>query len=311
MAVVTSDYLAGVLTQFRALYESDFQAALAVQGWRDISVFMPSNGAENTYTWFGTVPLMEDVTHGQVSRRGLSRYNFTIQNNEYQAVLEVERAVLERDNLGLIRPRIEQLGSEAAMHPGRLILSLLNTNPLAFDGVAFFSDSRVIGASASIDNIVTGTGVASVATIQADLNSARGAMRLFQDDTGRPMNLVGNTIVIPPQIEQIFWQALNADQSALQDRQVIPAGNGNWSARGYMVVVDPYLTDANDWYLLHNGGPSNKPFIFQQEVAPGMNGTTNPNESTVIESRKFLYSVYGRYNVGVTDPRFGVKVTNV
>jgi hypothetical protein len=37
---------------------------------------------------------------------------------------------------------------------------------------------------------------------------------------------------------------------------------------------------------------------------------TNPNSRENIVRRKFLYSAYGRYAVGVTDPRLGIKVVN-
>lgn len=309
MAVVTSDYLAGVLTNFRALFESDFQAALGVVGWRELATEMPSNGEQNTYTWFGTVPTMKDVTHGSPEREGLPRYNFSIENVEYQAEIEVERAVLERDQLGLVRPRIGQLGQEAARHPGQLIFNLFETPGNAFDGTAFFADTRVIGNSANIDNNLAGNGV-TVANFQTDLATARGQMRKFQDDQGRPMNLVGNVIVVPSELEQVAWQALNTAQGDGVVSPAIPASaNGLFRASGYLVVTNPFLTDVNDWYLLHVSGDS-KPFIFQSEKRPELLGGTNPNEQAVIESRKFLYAVNARYNVGVTDPRFAVKTVN-
>lgn len=309
MAVVTSDFLAGILTNFRALFQNDFQAAMALQGWRDLAVFMPSNLESNTYTWFGTVPVMEDVTHGRAARESLPRYSFVITNNEYQSIIEVERAALERDQLNLIRPRITQMGQEAARHPGQLILQLPLSPGNAFDGVAFFSDTRVIGSSANIDNIATGTGT-TVAQIQTDLATVRGTMRKFQDDRGRPMNLIGNVIMCPTELEQAFWQALNVSQGQLTNPTLPASQNGVWSAGGYLVIPNPYLTDANDWYLLHNGGPTQRPFVWQEEKSPELLGGTNPNEQIVIETRKFLYSVNYRGNVGVTDPRFAIKVTN-
>ena len=81
-------------------------------------------------------------------------------------------------------------------------------------------------------------------------------------------------------------------------------------ANGNNIAVNPYLTDANDWYLFHVGMGAMKPFIFQMEKTPVLEADTNPNDRVTILARTFVYSVYGRYNTGMTDPRLGVRTTN-
>ena len=241
---------------------------------------------------------------------GLLPDNFSITNSEYQVAIEVERAALERDQLGLITPRIQQLGQEAARHPGQLIFQHVLNNDNAFDGASFFGDTRVIGASANIDNQLAGTGV-TVAQIQTDLGVAVSAMRLFQDDHGRPMNLRGNVIMVPAELEQPMWQALNRSTGDGVNAPAQPVSdNGLWQASGYNVAVNPYLTDVNDWYLFHVGGGMMKPFIWQVEKTPVLESDTNPNDRNTILARTFVYSVYGRYATGMTDPRLGVLTTN-
>lgn len=310
MAVVTSDFLAGVRTNFRALFEREFAAAQGLQGWQAMVMPMPSTGELNTYEWFDTVPKMQDVTHGSVDLQGLREDNFSITNSDYQSAIEVRRSAMERDRLGLIAPRIAQLGQEAARHPGELIFNHVLNNDNAFDGSAFFGDTRVIGSSANIDNSLAGTGT-TVAQIQADLGVAVAQMRVFEDDRGRPMNLRGNTIMVPPEIEDGMWQALNRSAGDGVNTPVIPVtANGVWSASGYAVAVNPYLTDANDWYLFHVGPGVMKPFIWQTEKRPVLESDTDPNSREAIIARSFIYSVYGRYATGMTDPRLGVRTTN-
>ena len=310
MAVVTSDFLAGVRTNFRALYEREFQAAQGLQGWTRLVLEQPSDGELNTYNWFGTVPLMQNVTHGTVELAGLLPDNFSLTNQEYQAAIEVERAAFERDRLGLITPRVQQLGGEAARHPGQLIMQHVLNNDNAFDGSSFFADTRTIGNSANIDNQLTGTGT-TVAQIQTDLGAAVAQMRVFEDDQGRPMNLRGNTIMIPPELEQLMFQALNRVSGDNVNAPVIPVtDDGIWAASGYNVMVNPYLTDPNNWYLFHVGMGAMKPFIFQVEKRPVLESDTNPNDRNTILARTFVYSVYGRYATGMTDPRLGVLTTN-
>tara|TARA_Y100000310_G_scaffold333905_2_gene412437 strand:+ start:11427 stop:12362 length:936 start_codon:yes stop_codon:yes gene_type:complete len=310
MAIVTSDYLAGVRTNFRALYQREFAAAQAYQGWKALAIPMPSDGERNTYEWFGTVPTMQDVTHGPVSLAGLREDNFTIINSDYQSAIEVQRAAMERDRLGLIAPRIAQLGQEAARHPGQLIFNHVLNNNNAFDGSAFFADTRTIGSSANIDNQIAGTGT-TVAQLQTDLGSAVAQMRVFQDDQGRVMNLRGNVIMVPPELEDVMWRALNRSAGDGVVSPVPPVNpSGVFSASGYSVVINPLLTDANNWFLFHVGPGVMKPFIYQTEKTPVLEAETNPNSRGAIIQRTFVYSVYGRYATGMTDPRLGVEIEN-
>lgn len=308
MAVVSTDYLNGVLTSFRALFASNFEAAQGLQGWNNLAIPMDSDGELNTYTWFGNVPKMEDVSHDVVTIRNLPDYNFSITNKEWQAAIEVERVAMERDKLNLVTPRIGQLALEAARHPGELIFSLFESNPTTFDGTAFFANSHTV---ATFDNLLAGSGV-TVAQFQDDLGAASAAIALHQDDKGRAMNLVGNVIVVPPALWVTAWRALNANLATNGvDRGMPPASpNGMVNAGGYTIIRNPFLTDATDWYLLVDGGPTQKPFIYQVEKTPVVESDVNPNSREAIIQRTFLYSVYGRYNVGVTDPRFGAKIVN-
>ncbi len=310
MSVVTSDFLIGLRTQFEAMFKMNFEAAMALEGWPRLVARVGSKGEQNTYNWFGTVPKVEKVTHGVAAIHGLRPDSFTVLNEEWQAIIEVERAAIERDRLDLIGPRISQLAQELARHPGELVYDdLVRANANAFDGAAFFADTRVIGDSANIDNQFAGTGT-TVAQFQADLATAQATMRKFQDDRARPMNLVGNVIMVPPELIQVAWQALNANQGSVLSPVVPATQDGILSQVGYLVASNPYLTDANDWYLFHVGPGQDRPFVWQVEKEAEITADTNPNSAEAIKTRKFLYSGYSRYNVAFTDPRYGVKITN-
>lgn len=311
MAVVNSDFLTGLLTNFRAIFQADFAAASALQNWPQLAMRVNSSGKIESYNWFGTPPKMQDVSHDGVVLQGLTKYNFTIENGLYKAALEVERTALEDDKLGLITPRLRQLGPEAARHPGELIFDLFASNPTAYDGTAFFANSRTDGDSGTIDNIIAGTGT-SVAQFQADLASARTQMLRFKDDRGRIMNLRPNVLVIPPELNQVAFQALNFDLGAGKQDAVAPASaDGMWSKNGYTVIENPQLTDANDWYALAVGsGEAEKPFVFQDRISPQLEGITSPTTETGVLLDKFIYTVRGRYAVGVAEFRRAVKITN-
>ena len=312
MAIVNSDFLAALLRNYQALFHTDFEAAQAFQGWKQIAMRVESKGDSESYNWLGTPPQMEDVTHDEPTFQGLESYNFTISNNLYKAGIEVKRTAIEDDKLGLIMPRVRQLGPEAARHPGQLIFNLLETNGNAYDGTAFFADTRVIGKSANIDNLLGGAyGDGTVAEFQAGLKAARAAMRAFQDDQGRPMNLIPNVIVVPPDLEETAWQSIAVQRAGDQDRATMPANiSGIFQAGGYTVLTNPYLTTTDDWYVFHVAGAI-KPFVFQERVPPSMEGITDPNTEAGVVRDRFYFAVRARYNVGLGEPRHAVKLLDV
>lgn len=313
MAVVSSDLLAGLLTNFQALFQEDFDAARNNAPWRAVATEVTSKAKTESYNWLGTAPQMLDVTHQDVQVEGLFSYNFSIDNLEYVAAIEVERNEIEDDRLHLVAPRIRQLAEEAARHPGQLLMQLPVVNGNAFDGVAWIADTRKVGRSANIDNNVASAGSGTtLAGFQADLATARATMRKFQDDQGRPTNNVGNAIMVPPELEQLAYQALNVTFPAVSPNvaAAIPAGaNGVLNVAGYQIIVNPFLTDANDWYLLHIGGTV-RPFIFQNRIAPSLEGPTTPTSSDGSLRRKFIYTVRARYAVGYGDPRHAIRIVN-
>jgi len=252
---------------------------------------------------------MTDVSHGDLQIEGLFSFNYSITNLTWKAAIEVQRAVFEDDRLGLIAPRLAQLGEEAARHPGQLVLQLPVDNGNAFDGAAFFADTRVIGRSANIDNNLAQTG-ATIANIQTDIALVRRALRLFQDDQGRPMNNVLNFIMCEPGIEQAMYQALSVQFPAAAPTVagIIPADAAVRTLNGYTLMANPYITNANEWYGFAVT-PTMKPFIYQTRIAPSLEGVTDPNtESGTIRDR-FIYTARARYNVGYGDPRYAVRVT--
>ena len=162
------------------------------------------------------------------------------------------------------------------------------------------------------NNMASGGSGTTIAGFQADLASARALLRLFQDDQGRPMNNVGNTIMVPPGLEQLAYQALTITfpAAAPTAAAAVPAtANGVLEAAGYRIYVNPYLTDANDWYLM-SVSAARKPFIFQSRLKPAFEGITTPTSESGIIRDRYVYTARARYQVGYGDPRLVVRIVN-
>ena len=314
MAVVSSDFIAALLTNNQALFQREFDAATALQGWMSFTSELSSSSDSERYNWLGTSPVMEDVTQTELTLDSLYSFNFSISNLTYKAGMEVTRAAIEDDKLGLIQPRISQLAQEAARHPGQLVNAQFEDNPTAFNGSTFFNDGFTVGGSGTMDNNVPSAGATTaaaptIAEMQTAIGIGRKTMRAFEDDKGRVMNLTPDTLVVPPNLEQIAYQALSGS-STPGSVALLPGGNGQGTNAigGYNVYVNPSLTSDVIFYCLYTGGVV-KPFLFQSRVSPSLEGVTTPNSESGVMRDRYLYSVRARYNVGVGDPRHAVKVT--
>lgn len=297
----------------QALFVNAFDAATAQEGIVEtLATRTTSKALVERHNFLGTVPKMRDTTYQPVILEELSRFSFTIENREWTSALEIHRLAIETDQLGYLQPRINQLAREAARHDSELILSNMAAPGACFDGVAYFTDHTAIGGGTTIDNtlsVAAATGTTpTVAEFQEAVNQARARMREFTDDKGRPMNLTGDTIVVPAELETTAWFALNGVFiPGMPGPPVPPMQNGVLSGGGYKLIVNPYLTNAAIFYVYHTRSEV-KPFIAQQLAAPAMSMTDTGSDLWVIHN-KLVQAVRKVGNVGPTDPRYGIEVT--
>jgi len=299
MAVVTSDFLAALLTGFRAVFVESFDAAKNATEYLKICSVFDSLTEKETYAWLGTVPKMSEWVDERV-QHGLLGHDYTITNKHYEATLSVKRDALEDDKYGLIKPRVMQLAQEAARHPDELTFSLLDDGQtgLAYDGTAFFANSRTIGDSANIDNLISAAGQTE-ANIRTDIGNAYKLMGLYQDDRGRPMGLIPDTIVCSPELVGTIVSALKPGVSGVE----------RWESSVIkQIIVSPWIDgDATDWYVLCTKAVL-KPIFFQNRKKPEFTALDSPTSENVFMRNNILYGVDARYNVGYGDPRTAIVI---
>ncbi len=308
MAMITTDFLEGVLTQFRGFFIEEIGESPAPGASDMLAADMREQGERVSLNWWGTVGLMQNVTNDVVQFEDVNPFDLTLINNEFQNGFEVSWAAMRRDKLGLHRPKIQELAQEARRFWDQLVLEIFETNPVAFDAITLFNSTRVIGESSNIDNTITAAVLDSVAEFQAGLQVAQGAIMAFEDDKGRARGLRGNVIVCRVDEVELIWQALNVDQAGNQDRAVMPANESLiWQRAGYTVIANPHMT-TKKFVLLHNGSrDTRKGFVRNTEVAPDLWSDTNPNTREAIIRRSSVYSAFEAGNVVPTDPRFFVE----
>lgn len=302
MAVINSDTISALFTNFRVIYQDAFMAYEARVPYERYATVVPSNTLTESYNWFGTVPKMQEWTD-TARFVGLSDFTYEITNKHYQAGIEVDRDTLADDRYNVIKPRVQQLAQEAARWPSELVLTTLVANGLAYDGQNFFDTDHGESGTSQV-NTQTGTGT-TLAQVRADFITARTAMMRITDDQGRPMGVMPDLVIIPPDLQDVFEQLVATNSPGGSTTLALT----NTLSKAVDILVDPNLADTNNWFLLHTRGPI-KPMIFQMREAPEFLSQDSMTDENAFNRRFFRYSVHMRGNSGFGPWQLAQRVTN-
>lgn len=303
MSVVTADLLASLTTNFRVIFKKSLgEYGEALGDYKKIATIFNSITDKESYNWLGDYPSMEEWKDKR-QLRGLRDWDYTLTNKHYEVSIEVDRDTIRDDKYGLITPRINSLARSTLRYFNEKVFSQLDDGEtlLAYDGTAMFADTRTIGGSDNIDNILSGNYSDSAAEIRAGIKAAVQQMRLFQDDWGKPMNLVPDCVVCAPAMEIAMKDAL------------LPGVAGTTrpeTAYVKSIIVSPFIdADTDDWFVLCTTAEV-KPIIFQIRQNPTFESLDDPKSSWVFMNKTFVYGVDARFEVGFGDPRTAVLIHN-
>ena len=306
MAVTSSDIsallLAGLKTQFFQTFKTEKAE------WDQIATLIPSDKDTEHYAWLGALPgVREFLDERQVQE--FSEYEYQIKNRTWESTVAVERAAIEDDQYGQVSLRVKALAVEAKQHIDTLVFSLLAggfaTN--CYDGTPFFNASHPGGKYANAAVMQSNRDVQALSALA--LQSALTQMRRTLNDQGRPMQVVPDTLVVPPELEWEAWSLLHS--SFFPD--LVTAGAQQLAANPLQgtlrLVVSPYLTNATNWFLLDTKRAV-RAVVLQMRRDFEFNALESNSEEGFLRDR-FLYGVRARYNVGYGDWRcaFGAQVS--
>lgn len=183
------------------------------------------------------LPIAED---GEYTDAPLPEYTGpVIQLGTFGRSFTIGRRVIINDMLNRINDIPARFGRAARRSLAKRVVAILANNATAYDGTALFH--------ADHDNLL------SVALSEATLPTAINALRLQTDQNGLRIDLPARYLLHPIELNYTAQRILNGT--------MIPnAGSGTTPAYGQtefhamkaalIPIEDPYLTDANDWYVL-------------------------------------------------------------
>ena len=283
MPITTSDMpsVRALTVGLRAIFEEAYQSRVQESLRSRLATDVRTNSEAEDYAWLGAVPQVREYTDER-QVKAITGFSYTIANKVWENTIAVDRAALDHDKYGLIRMRIQDMAAEAARYQDQLVIETLANGFTAtcYDGLTFFSDSHTGG-----DNKTTSALSATA------LQDAITAMMNFKDDQNKPMGITPDTLVVPPALQ---WTARELLESGV--RPEADYSSDNVLKGALKLVVTPYLTDADNWYVLSTGR-SVRPLIFQEDAPVEFQAMESDSESGFMRDQ-FLYGTYARYNVG-------------
>jgi phage major head subunit gpT-like protein len=249
--------LPGMQTAFMGGYE-----AMPVK-WPQFAVKIPSTMKIETYPWIADTKGPQEWFAERLPGGGQENY-LQVTNKDYEVSWKVDRDALRYEKYGQMRMQATAKGRALARYTDELCLTLfanaLTTLSYAGDGTTgttmIVSDTHSEGASGTQDNKLAG------ALADGTLTAARLAMMKFKSADGKPLGLVGDTLVVPPDLEKTAL-------TLVQSERIVGSLNNdiNIHRDAYRVVVNPFMSDANDWILLCTTGHI-MPMIWQEFQGP-------------------------------------------
>lgn len=270
----------GLLTQFMDGYTN------APVVWDSVATKVDSSARSETYAWLGAVPRMREMEGERIPAK-LKEYGYTLVNKTYEASIEVKDADVKDDQTGKYGPLARSIGESARLFPDELIFGTLLPNgatELCYDGQYFFDTDHPIGDTGSTQSN-KGTSALDATSFAA----ARLALMRMKDDQGRPINQNPNLLlIIPPD--------LLATAEGLIEAEYLASGATNTNYKKATILVSPWLTDTNNWYLLNTNGTI-LPFVLQEREFIPFEALEQGTDRNFFNKKNY-YGTYWRGNAG-------------
>lgn len=268
--------------------------------WEKIVTKIPSTKDKETYAWLGSTPAMREFVDERMPGE-LHENDFSITNKKFESTIGVKTDALDDDQYGQIRIRVQQMAEASRRYYDERVFTVLaagetTTYGSCYDGLEFFDTQHKEGSFYT--TVQSNLGSSSLS--ESSLSAAKTAMRKFKDDRGKPMNIIADTLVVPPDLEPDaikLLKSLTADAS----------GNVNVHQGTFNLIVTPWITDTDAWYLLCTNRVT-RPLIFQDRE-PTTFTALEGNSETGFMRDQYYYGVKNRFNVGYGDWRMAYAST--
>lgn len=300
---INQQALDAIFRQFRTDYQNAYEVT---EVWAMmVATAIPSSARENTYGWLARIPRMREWV-GPRTAVNLRAHDYTIVNRDFELTVEVDRNKIEDDQLGVFRLHTQLMGEQARKHGDDLLTELIQGNGTCFDGQSFFSTTHPEAPGESGSATYSNDFNLPLEADGVNYNTVRSAMRAFNGDDGKPLKVRPSLLMVPPQLEQVARQLLNA--SMVVDGGGSAGVSNVWQGSADLLVVPEFANEPTRWYLLDTTRAI-KPFVWQERKSPEFVSRQSATDPSVFDNKKFLFGVDSRDNAGFSLPFLAARST--
>ena len=183
---------------------------------------------------------------GTIEYDGLETlYRADYQHREYAKGTAIERKLIDDDEYGVMRQRVQLMGLSFDRTIETFATSVFANAFTAGatagpDGVALCSASHPYSPT----NAATQSNAGTTALSHDAVSTTRQAMMRFKDSAGFPMPVNPDVLLVPIELEDTARVIV---ESGLRSGTPNNDMNAN---RSYSVITSRYLTDSNNWFLI-------------------------------------------------------------
>jgi len=236
----------------------------------------------------------------EVAMTNIARFIQSVANVDYARAVEIPRAHIEDDQIGMYTEAVKQLAALAASHPFRMLPFLfMSSDGTAtgaagggfqtawVDGANQFSNAHAWPGAIAWDNLdslpLTAT---NFALVVRHLEQRLGPH-------GRPLGLKAKLLVVGPR------QKVNAQ--LILHRALIGAGNTNIHFEECDLLVWSEIAD-DSWFVIDDRGLFGKPCVIQNRTGPDFISQTSLESDAYFDRHSFRYQAARRYGEAIVCP---------
>ncbi len=159
--IINQAGLDALFVGFKTNFQTGFAGAPSV--YKHVAMIVPSQTAEENYSWLGQFPSVREWI-GPRHVRNLMAQTYIVKNKRFESTVAVPRESIEDDRMGVFAAPMEELGRAAGDHPDQLVLGLLKAGftEACYDGQSFFDTDHPFtdgeAPAASVSNLQAGAG---------------------------------------------------------------------------------------------------------------------------------------------------------
>jgi phage major head subunit gpT-like protein len=217
------------------------------------------------------------------------QYRISYTHKEWVKGIKVERKLVDDDLYAIINKRPMQLAMVARRtrekHGASVFNNAFNTAIFAGgDGLALCASAHTrVGTASTVGN--AGSTALSATAVEA----TRLLMRAFTDETDNLLTARGDTLLVPPALEETAWEIITST-----GKLGTADNDPNFQKGKYKIIVWDYLSDSNNWFMIDMRMA--KLFLKWFNRIP-----VEFNKDKDFDTYVAKWSVYTRYSYGFSD----------